>query len=126
MYYLFHLCIHNLKSLTIKQVKMETKELIRPEKVKQKVQLVKGEFSPSDAAYVIMSLIDEKINFHKIQRLQKWEGNHHASTNDLDDRITELEKEKEIAREFIAKSRKSNSKLKINGILEITIEDNQL
>lgn len=104
---------------------METKELIKQEKIKQKVQLVKGEFSPSDASYVIMSLIDEKINFHKIQRLQKWEGNHHANTNDLDDRISELEKEKEIAREFIAKSRKQNCKLKINGILEITIADNQ-
>ncbi|GAA4800652.1 hypothetical protein [Litoribaculum gwangyangense] len=106
-------------------MQMETKDLVKPEKIKQKVQLVKGEFSPSDASYVIMSLIDEKINFHKIQRLQKWEGNHHASTNELDDRITELEKEKEIAREFIAKSRKLNSNLKINGILEITMSDNQ-
>ena len=104
---------------------METKDLIKPEKIKQKVQLVKGEFSPSDASFVIMSLIDEKINFHKIQRLQKWEGNHHANTSDLDDRISQLEKEKEIAREFIAKSRKQNCKLSINGVLEITIADNQ-
>lgn len=104
---------------------METKELIKPGKIKQKVQLVKGEFSPSDASYVIMSLIDEKINFHKIQRLQKWEGNHRASTNDLDDRIAELEREKDVAREFIAKSRKLNKNLKINGILEIMISDNQ-
>lgn len=104
---------------------METKELIKSEKIKQKIQLVKGEFTPSDASFVIMSLIDEKINFHKIQRLQKWEGNHHASTNELDDRITELEKEKEIAREFIAKTRKLKGNLKINGILEITVADNQ-
>lgn len=104
---------------------METKELIKPEKIKQKIQLVKGNFTPSDASFVIMSLIDEKINFHKIQRLQKWEGNHHANTNELDDRITELEKEKEIAREFIAKTRKLKGNLKINGILEITVADNQ-
>ena len=105
---------------------METKELIKPEKIKQKIQLVKGDFSPSDASYVITSLIDEKINFHKIQRLQKWEGNHNASTGDLDDRITDLEKEKEIAREFINKARKQNGKLNINGVLEITISENQI
>ena len=104
---------------------METKELIKPEKIKQKIQLVKGEFTPSDASFVIMALIDEKINFHKIQRLQKWEGNHKANTNELDDRITELQKEKEIAREFIDKTRKQKGNLKINGILEITIADNQ-
>lgn len=103
---------------------METKELIKQEKIKQNIQLVKGEFTPSDASYVIMSLIDEKINFHKIQRLQKWEGNHNASTKELNDRISQLEKEKEIAREFIAKIRKQNGKLKINGTLEITIADN--
>jgi hypothetical protein len=103
---------------------METKELIKQEKIKQNIQLVKGEFTPSDASYVIMSLIDEKINFHKIQRLQKWEGDHNGSTKELNDRISELEKEKEIAREFIAKIRKQTGKLKINGTLEISIADN--
>ncbi|WP_027137847.1 hypothetical protein [Gaetbulibacter saemankumensis] len=104
---------------------METKELIKPEKIQQKIQLVKGEFTPSDAAHVIMSLIDEKINFHKIQRLQKWEGNHRAETNELDDRISELEKEKEVAKTFINKNRALQRNIKINGILEITVADNE-
>lgn len=100
---------------------METKELKKSEKVAQKIQLVKGEFTPSEASHIIVNLIDEKINFHKIQRLQIWEGNHKCKTDQLDERIKELEKEKVIAREFINKARSLGQKLKINGILEISV-----
>lgn len=100
---------------------METKTLNAPKKIKQEVQLVKGEFTPSEAAHVIMSLIDEKINFHKLQRLQKWEGDHICNTNELDGRIGELQKEKEIAKGFIKEARKHHGKIAINGVLEITI-----
>ncbi|WP_179005236.1 hypothetical protein [Winogradskyella forsetii] len=100
---------------------MKTKEVANNEKIKQKIQLVKGDFTPSEAVHIIRSLIDEKINFHKIQRLQIWEGNHKCNTEQLDGRIKELEKEKEIAREFINKSRSSGQKLQINGTLEITV-----
>jgi hypothetical protein len=68
-----------------------------------------------------VNLIDEKINFHKIQRLQIWEGNHKSKTDHLDGRIKELEKEIVIAREFINKARSLGQNLKINGILEINV-----
>lgn len=100
---------------------MKTKELKQIEKSAQSIQLVKGEFTPSEASHVIMSLIDEKINFHKIQRLQIWEGNHKCKTGELDGRIKELENEKEIVRDFINKMRAQSKNLNINGILEITI-----
>ncbi|MDP5157791.1 MAG: hypothetical protein NWQ07_04345 [Flaviramulus sp.] len=103
---------------------METQELMTSQTTKQKIQLVKGEFTPSEASHVIMALIDEKINFHKIQRLQQWEGNHKCNSDELDNRISQLEKEKQIAKEFINNSRKLNSNLKINGVLEITLADN--
>ena len=94
---------------------METKELTQIANAIQKIQLVKGEFTPSEASDVIMNLIDVKINFHKIQRLQIWEGNHICKTNQLDGRIQELEKEKEIAREFIDSKRGLGQNLIING-----------
>jgi len=72
---------------------MEPKELTEIEITTQKIQLVKGEFTPSEASHIIMNLIDEKINFHKLQRLQMWEGNHKSKTEQLDGRIEELEKE---------------------------------
>jgi hypothetical protein len=100
---------------------METKEMIKTEKVTQKIQLVKGDFTPSEAAHVVVNLIDEKINFHKIQRLQIWEGNHNCKTGKLDGRINELEEERRIAKEFINNARGLGQKLRIDGVLEITI-----
>jgi DNA-binding HxlR family transcriptional regulator len=100
---------------------METKELKQTEKSTQKIQLVKGEFTPSEASHIITNLLNDKINFHKIQRLQMWEGNHKCKTNKLDDRIKELEKEKAIAKEFINNIESLGKKLKINGVLEISV-----
>jgi hypothetical protein len=100
---------------------MKTKELTRTKKATQKIELIKGEFTPSEAIHIIMNLIDEKINFHKIQRLQMWEGDHKCKTGQLDGRIAELEKEREIARDFINSTRGTGKNLKINGILEIAI-----
>jgi hypothetical protein len=104
---------------------METNGLTKPEKIKQKFQLVKGNFTPSEASDVIMSLIDEKISFHQKQRLQNWEQNHKSNSDEIDDRIDQLEKEKQAVKEFIAGARSLKSNLNINGILEITIVDNQ-
>ena len=94
---------------------------VKSDTIKQKIQLVKGEFTPSEASDVILSLIDEKINFHKKQRFQKWEQNHKNSSLELDDRIKQLEKEKELTQEFITNAKNLNSKIAINGILEITL-----
>jgi len=102
---------------------METKELTQIEKATQKIELVKGGFTPSEASDVIMKLIDVKINFHKIQRLQIWEGNHKCKTNQLDGRIQELEREKEIAREFIDSKRGLGLNLIINGTLELSVAE---
>lgn len=100
---------------------MKSKAVPQIEKPTQKIQLVKGDFTPSEASDVIFSLINEKINFHKLQRLQMWEGNHKCKTDQLDGRIGELEKEREIAREFINSLRGLGQNLKINGILEISV-----
>ncbi|PKH66992.1 hypothetical protein CXF59_13900 [Flavobacterium sp. ALD4] len=104
---------------------MDTNGLTKPANIKQKFQLVKGDFTPSEASDVIMSLIDEKINFHQKQRLQNWEQDHKSDSDEIDDRIDQLEKEKQAVKEFIAGARSLKSNLNINGILEITIVDNQ-
>ena len=90
---------------------------------KQKIQLVDGTFSPSEANDVIQALLDEKINFHKLQRLSWCEGDNNANTKYPDDRIQELEKEKKIAKDFINSIRNEGKRLRIDGILKITLED---
>jgi len=102
---------------------METQELVRTKETKQSIQLVKGEFTPMEASHVILALLDQKINFHKIERLQLWEGNHGIKTEQIKGRIKELENEKKVVEEFIDSYKNLGQKLKINGTLEITIAD---
>jgi len=87
----------------------------------QKIQLVEGDFTVSEATDVIVSLINEKLNFHKLQRLSLSEGHSDADTKYPDGRIGELEREKDTAQAFLAEARKSGARIKINGTLEISI-----
>ena len=109
------------KSLIIKKEIMETNELTKTEKMMQTIQLVKGAFTASEASDVMMALIDEKINFHQKQRLQKWEQNHKNNPDEIEDRIKQLENEKAVAKAFIEKAKDSNKTIAINGIIEISI-----
>lgn len=102
---------------------MKTEEKIQTVETSQIVELVKGVYTPAEALHVVMSLLDEKINFHKIQRLQLWEGNHKQDTNQIKARIKELEHEKEMVKEFIHNTMDINKKIVINGKLDISIED---
>lgn len=102
---------------------METTILEQDQNVNQKIQLVKGKFTPNEASEIIMSFIDKKINFHKLQRLQIWENCHATKTKAIDARIKELEQEKEIARNVINQSREQGLNLSINSTLDINISN---
>jgi hypothetical protein len=99
---------------------MQTQELELVKKTKQNINLVEGEFTPSEAAHIVSSLLNEKINFHKLQRLTLLEGNSDSQTNYVDNRILELENEKSVARAFISKMRKEGIKLRIDSTIKIT------
>ena len=88
--------------------------------VKQKVQLVKGEFTPSEACDIVEALIKQKVNFHKVQRLRLWEGNCDSDTPGLDCRIAELLEDKKTAKAFINEARKKGMNIEIQGSLEIS------
>ena len=92
-------------------------------RTKQKIQLVDGTFTPSETSDVIIALLEEKINFHKLQRISWCEGNSATDTRYPDGRIAELEAEKNTIREFVAQVRNEGKKLRINGVLEITLEE---
>jgi hypothetical protein len=103
---------------------MDTNGLTKSEKPNKKFQLVKGDFTPSEASDVIMSLIDEKLIFIKT-KAPNWEQNHKSNSDEIDERINQLEKEKQAVKDFITDARNQKSNLNINGILEITIVANQ-
>lgn len=86
----------------------------------QNIQLVEGTFTPSEASHVITSLIDEKINFHKLKRISLCEGDETSNTDYEDQRVVELYNEMKIAKSYISQARKEGYNLMINGTLEIT------
>ena len=86
----------------------------------QKVHLVDGMFTPSEALDVIQSLIDQKINFHKIQRLSWREGQADCNTDYPDGRIAELLAEKKKIRAHINELRSRGNLIRIDGILNIS------
>ena len=91
--------------------------------VTHKVQLVDGEFTASETADVLNALLDVKINFHKLHRLSKREGNIHSDCSYDDSRVVELHQEKVDLKAFCKEARLEGKKIRINGILNIELID---
>jgi hypothetical protein len=101
---------------------MEAKEKSFAEKEVKTVDLVKGEFKNSEASHIVSALIDEKINFYKIQKWQLWESNHSCNTDDLDAKIKELESQKQFTKKWLNSQVLNGGKFKIEGNLQISLE----
>lgn len=89
----------------------------------QKINLIDGQFTPAEANDVMEALIREKINFHKVQRLQLLIGDDNYETKELGGRIAELQAEQQKAKAFFAEARAAGRKVVINGTLEISFAD---
>lgn len=87
------------------------------------VKLVDGDFTPVQAIDIISSLIQQKINFHKIENLQNWEKNHKADPEPFIKRINQLKEANETAKQFIIEMKKNGKRVQIEGNLSINIVD---
>lgn len=87
------------------------------------VQLVKGDFLPEKAIEIMIALLDQKINYHKIEGIQLWEKDHKNDQEPINNRIKELEKEKKKAINFLSKMKSSEKKIQINGMLSMRLAD---
>ena len=99
---------------------MET--LITP-KTTQKIDLIDGTFTSTEASDIINSVLEVKINFHKLCRLSITEGNVKDECSFDSGRIGELMNEQNIAKEFFAQARLNGKKLKMRSVIHIEIED---
>ncbi|WP_213521460.1 hypothetical protein [Nonlabens sp.] len=88
-----------------------------------KVQLVDGVFTASEASDIVSNLIEEKINFHKLHRLSLSEGNINSDTGYDDSRVIELTADRKELKQLCREARLTGKKIKINGILEIEVID---
>jgi len=89
----------------------------------QSVNLIDGQFSPSDASDIITAMLDKKINYHKIKIMCISEGNHNDPCVHDNSRLNELEAEKSRLKSIIQNARRSGQKLQISSLINIEIID---
>ena len=110
-------CIYNIpKQLNIM-------EILEQSKTTQKIDLIDGTFTASEASDIINSVLKVKINFHKLQRLSITEGDDKDQCIYDSGRIAELMNEQVIAKEFFSQARLKGKKLKMRSVIQIEIED---
>ena len=105
---------------------METNTLQTPAKETQnKVQefhLIDGNFSKREALSIVNSVVDVKINFHKLQRLSKTEGNENDKCEYDNTRITELINDKADISSFLKSLEANGRNIKISSTVQITVD----
>ena len=87
------------------------------------LQLVKGKFNKMEASHVVTTLLNQKINFHKVQKWQLWESDKNVDCRDIDNRVKELEHDLATFKQFMDQLDAKNCSIKIEGTLKITVQD---
>lgn len=90
----------------------------------QTFRLVDGEFSPTEARHVLMSLISSKISFHSMESFGitvRTSGD----TSFHENRIKELSQTNSDIKKVTEYAAEKNLRLKINGTLEVILLDGE-
>ncbi|NJB36190.1 MULTISPECIES: hypothetical protein [Flavobacteriaceae] len=90
---------------------------------KTEIQLVDGTFTVSEATDLLVALLEEKINFHKLHRLSLGERYPDSDTDYDDNRIHQLMQERTRVKKLYQEIDNPSAKIKIEGILNISLED---
>ncbi|MGD1944742.1 MAG: hypothetical protein ACFB0A_00390 [Croceivirga sp.] len=91
-------------------------------RVSEIIQLIDGEFTPVEAADVLLSLVAYKIKFHNLQLLNL-ELNPGISKEQSKRRIAELKQAKHRITKMIIDARNSGASLEINSNICINLID---
>jgi hypothetical protein len=94
-----------------------------PETKKQNLKLIEGTFTKAEALNIINNVVDVKINFHKIQRLSKTEGNINDECVYDNSRILELIESKSETKAFLRALESNGQNIRITSTVSISIED---
>lgn len=89
----------------------------------QSINLIDGSFSPSDAKDIVVALLNEKINYHKIKRLSITEGNLEDDCLYDSTRIDQLLEAKQKAINFFHELQGTNTFLEIDSTLTIKVKE---
>ncbi|MEP1856859.1 hypothetical protein, partial [Nonlabens ulvanivorans] len=83
------------------------------------IDLIDGNFTASDAMEIITSVLDKKMNFHKLQRLAKTERDHADPCTFENERIAALQSEKDKAISFLGPMIQRSETLSIKSEIKI-------
>ena len=87
---------------------------------KQEFKLIDGQFDPSDAQTILLTLINNKIQFHKLESF----GITVRSSGDVsmhEKRIKELSEVNENVKKILKYAIENNLKIKANSTIEIEL-----
>lgn len=100
------------------------KSAVTSKETKQKsIQLIEGTFTKGEALTIINDVLNVKINFHKIQRLSKTEGNSNDKCLYDNSRITELMIDKKETKAFLRALESKGQNIKISSTINITLKE---
>lgn len=88
--------------------------------INHEIQLIDGEFLPSEALKILMSLINSKINYHQLESFSnqiRFDG----SISHSQKRIESLTQSSEIIQSIIKEASNKGKQLKIESIIQITL-----
>ncbi len=88
--------------------------------IQQKFKIVEGEFSPSETAEVLFTLINDKIRFHNLKASEITER-FNGDTSQSERRIKELQASKEQIKDMILTARDLGQTIQIRGTIELNI-----
>jgi hypothetical protein len=80
--------------------------------------LVKGDFTTSDASEIVSDLIDKKINFHNVKNFSQ-EVRFNSEDQNSKQRILELKLAQEEAKNLIDKANKAGKSIRVNCFVSI-------
>ncbi len=87
----------------------------------QKVDFIRGNFTPSEVRDLISSFIDKSINLYKVQYMSQWEANHKYESETLDSKIAELTNVKNKLLKVVEKAGLEGARVSLDSILELKL-----
>jgi len=84
------------------------------------IKFIQGNFTPAEAADVLLSLLNDKIKFHTVKALNLRQ-NEKDSVCSSTERILRLKEAKKRVEELVVSAHKNGMELKIDSSIEINL-----
>ncbi|MFK8044602.1 MAG: hypothetical protein AB8B72_03850 [Crocinitomicaceae bacterium] len=85
------------------------------------VELNDSNFTTSEMTEFVTKIIDDRINYQKLQFLKAWEQNHKMDKSPFSKKITELEQKKGEAYSLLAKTSKNQLSIMMQDTLKLAL-----